>query len=74
VRYKEVLHRANEQSNILLTVIRREANWIGHVLRRNCLINRIIKGKIEEGVKGTEEEDDVSSYRMSLKKREESVN
>jgi hypothetical protein len=26
----------------------RKANWIGHVLRRNCLIKQIIEGNIEE--------------------------
>jgi len=54
MRNEEVLHRVNEERNVLRRVIRREANWIGHVLRRNCLLNRVIKGKIEEGVKETE--------------------
>jgi hypothetical protein len=26
---------------------RREANWIGHILRRNCLLKPVIEGKIE---------------------------
>jgi hypothetical protein len=34
-----------EERNILHT-IRRKANWIGHVLRRNCLLKHIIEGKI----------------------------
>jgi hypothetical protein len=29
---------------------RRHANWIGHILRRNCLTKRIIKGKIERSL------------------------
>jgi len=29
---------------------RRQANWIGHTLRRNCLTKRVIKGKIERSV------------------------
>ena len=29
---------------------RKQANWIGHILRRNCLTKRIIKGKIERSV------------------------
>ena len=26
---------------------RRKANWIGHVLRRNCLLRHVIEGQIE---------------------------
>jgi hypothetical protein len=26
---------------------RRKANWIGHILRRNCLLIHVIEGKIE---------------------------
>ena len=26
---------------------RRKANWIGHILRRNCLLKRVIEGKIK---------------------------
>ena len=26
---------------------RRKANWISHILRRNCLLNRVIEGNIE---------------------------
>jgi len=42
-----VLHRISEKRNILHTVNRRKANWIGHVLRRNCLIKHVIEGKTE---------------------------
>jgi uncharacterized FAD-dependent dehydrogenase len=45
VRTEEVLHRVKER-NILHTVIRRKANWIGHFLRRNCLLEHVIEGKI----------------------------
>jgi hypothetical protein len=43
---KAVLHRVKEKRNILHTIRRRKANWIGHVLRRNCLLKHIIEGKI----------------------------
>jgi hypothetical protein len=33
--------------NILHTVERTEANWIGHTLRRNCFLTHVIEGKIE---------------------------
>jgi hypothetical protein len=46
VNNEAVLHRVKEERNILHTVRRRKANWIGHILRRNCLLSHIIEGKI----------------------------
>jgi len=43
----EVLLRVNEQRNILHEISKRKANWIGHILRRNCLLQRVIEGKIK---------------------------
>ena len=35
-------------SDIILHEIRkRKANWIGHILRRNCLLKQVIEGKIK---------------------------
>ena len=47
VRNEEVLLRVNEQRNILHEIRKRKANWIGHILRRNCLIRQVIEGKIK---------------------------
>jgi hypothetical protein len=47
VRNEEVLHRVKEERNILRTIKRRQANWIGHILRRNCLLKQVIEGKLE---------------------------
>jgi hypothetical protein len=47
VRNKEELRRANEQRNILHEVRKWKANWIGQILRRNCLIKQVIKAKIK---------------------------
>jgi hypothetical protein len=47
VRNEEVLLRVNEQRNILHEIRKRKANWIGHILRRNCLLNQAIEGKIK---------------------------
>jgi len=47
VRNEEVLLRIKEQRNILHEISKRKANWIGHILRRNCLLQRVIKGKIK---------------------------
>jgi hypothetical protein len=53
VRNEEVLHRVKEERNIIHTVKRRKANWIGRILFRNCLVKHIISGKIEGGIKVT---------------------
>ena len=42
VRNEEVLLRVNEQRNILHEIIKRKANWIGHILRRNCLLTYLL--------------------------------
>ena len=47
VRNGEVLLRVKEQMNILYEIIKRKAIWIGHILRRNCLLQRVIEGKIK---------------------------
>ena len=39
-----------EQRNILHELRKRKANWIGHILRRNCLLQRVIEGKIQGGI------------------------
>ena len=47
VRNEEVLLRVNEQRNILNEIRKRKANWIGHILRRKCLLKQVIEGKIK---------------------------
>ena len=42
-----MLLRVNEQRNILPEIRKRKANWIGHILRRNCLLKQVIEGKIK---------------------------
>jgi len=53
VRNEEVLLRVKEQRNILHEIRKREANWIGHILRRNCLLQGVIEGKIKGGIEVT---------------------
>jgi hypothetical protein len=50
VRNKEVLLRVKEQINILHEILKWKANWIGHILRRNCLLQWVIEGKIQGGI------------------------
>ena len=45
----EVLLRVKEQRNILHEISNRKANWIGHILRRNCFLQRVIERKIRGG-------------------------
>ena len=49
--YKDEWHylRVKEQRNILHEIRKRKANWIGHILRRNCLLQRVIEGKLKGG-------------------------
>jgi len=53
VRNKEVLLRVKEQRNILHEIRKRKANWISHILRRNCLLQRVAEGKIQGGIEVT---------------------
>jgi len=39
VRNEQVLLRVKEQRDILHEISNGKANWIGHILRRNCLLN-----------------------------------
>jgi len=42
-----------EQRNILHNVQRRKANWIGDMLRRNCLLKHVMEEKLEvKGIRG----------------------
>jgi hypothetical protein len=50
---EEVLHRVKEERNIVHTIKRRKAHWIGHILRRNCLLKHVIEGKIEGRIEMT---------------------
>ena len=49
MRNEEVLLRIKEQRNILHETRKRKANWIGHILRRNCLVKQVIEGKVKGG-------------------------
>ena len=53
MRNEDVLLRVKEQRNILHEISKRKANWIGHILGRNCLLQRVIEGKIQGGIEVT---------------------
>jgi hypothetical protein len=44
---EEQIHRVKGKRNILRTIKRRKANWVGHILRVKCLLKNIMVGKIE---------------------------
>ena len=53
VRNEEVLLRVKEHTNILHEISKRKANWIGHILRRNCLLQQVIEGKLKGQIEVT---------------------
>ena len=53
MRNEDVLLRVKEQRNILHEICKRKPNWIGHILRRNCLLQTITEGKIQWGIEVT---------------------
>jgi hypothetical protein len=81
VRNEEVLHRVKEERNILHTINRRKANWIGYILRRNCLLKHVIEGKLEGRIEMTERRgrrrkqllDDLKEKRGYCKLKEEAI-
>jgi hypothetical protein len=80
VRNEEVLHRVKER-NMLHTIKRRKANWIRHILRRDCLLKHVIEGKIEGRTEVTERRgrrhkqllDDIKEIRGYWKCKEETL-
>ena len=74
VRNGEVLQRVKEKRNIVQTIKGKKANWIGHILRRNCLVKHVIEGKTEGrievmGRRGRRRR----RYCMALRKKEDTV-
>ena len=53
MRNEEVLLRVNEKRNILHEIRKQKANWIGHILRRNYLLQQVIEGKIKGQIEVT---------------------
>ena len=48
---EQVLDRIGKKRTLLKNILRTKANWIGHILRRNCLLHDAIDGQMTE-VKG----------------------
>jgi len=50
----ELLYSVKEERNILHTLKITKANWIGHIVGRNCLLKHVIEGRIEGRIGVTE--------------------
>ena len=46
--------QSKREEYILSTAKTRKANWIGHILRRNCFIKHVIEVKVEGMIEVTE--------------------
>jgi hypothetical protein len=53
MRSEEVLQRVKKEKNILQTIKIRRTNYIGHTLRKNCLLKCVIEGNIEGRIEVT---------------------
>ena len=53
MRNEEVLLRVKEERNILHEISKRKSNWIRHILHRNCLLQRVMEGKIKGRIEVT---------------------
>jgi hypothetical protein len=53
LKNEEVLHTVKEERNIVHAAKGKQCSWIGHILRRNCLLKHFIKGTREGRVEMT---------------------
>jgi hypothetical protein len=53
VAFKRFKIKNTPRLNILHEISKRKANWIDHILRRNCLLLQVIEGKIKGGIEVT---------------------
>ena len=51
VTNEQALQHIEEKRTVLYNILRRKGNWIGHILRRNCLLHDANEGQMTE-VKG----------------------
>ena len=74
VTSEQVLERVGAKKSLLNNVLHRKANWIGHILRRNCLLEAI-EGQMMEvkevGRRRTQLLDDLRNRRKYWEIKEE---
>jgi len=47
------LHSVKDELDMLQTIRRRKARWVGHNLRSNCLLKQVIEGQIDGRIEVT---------------------
>jgi hypothetical protein len=47
---KKYYLRVKKQRNFIHEISKLKANWMGHILHRNCLLQQVIEGKIKGGM------------------------
>ena len=77
MKNEDVLIRVNEQRNTLHEIRKRKANWIGHILCRNCLLQQVTEGKIKGHIEVTRRRkkllDDLEDRRGYCQLKEEAL-
>ena len=76
-----MLLRINEQRIILHEIRKRKANWIGQFLRRKCILQHVIEGKIKGQIEVTRRQgrrrkklpDDLKDRRSYCQMKEEAL-
>ena len=75
VTNKQVLVRMGGKRTLISNILHRKANWIGHILRRNCLLHDAIEGQMTEvkgvGKRRTQLVDDLRNRRRYWELKEE---
>ena len=74
--------KGQEEKNILQTIKKRKVDWIGHILRRHCLLKHVTDGKIKVRIEVTRRQgrrrkkllDDRNEKRGYWKLKEEAQN
>ena len=75
VTNEQVLDRIGEKRTLVNNILRRKANWISHIPRRNCLLHDVIEGQMTEvkgvGRRRTQLLDDLRNRRRYCELKEE---
>ena len=70
----QVIERIGEKRTLLNSILRRKVNWIGYILRRNCLLHDVIEGQMTEvntGKRRTQLLDDLRNRKRYWELKEE---
>ena len=75
VTNEQVCESIGEEGTLLNNILHKKSNWIGHILRINCLLRDAIEGQMTEvkgvGRRRTQLFDDLGNRRRYRKLKEE---